>query len=81
MVPCRNFEHAECCIAGVLAAKTGPVAKDFRPGRVCKGMDGQTVTAMPKKRDGFWRGLSRVLWVVVACAIWLILFAMVATSR
>ncbi len=43
-------------------------------------MGGQTDTAMPKHRDQFWRGLSRVLWAVAVCAIWLVLFAMVASA-
>jgi hypothetical protein len=43
-------------------------------------MDGQTGAAMRKEPDQFWQGLSRVLWAVAACAIWLVLFAMVATA-
>ncbi len=35
---------------------------------------------MRKERDEFWHGLSRVLWAVVACAVWLVLFAMVASA-
>ena len=43
-------------------------------------MDGQTGGAMQMERDQFWQGLSRVLWAVAACAIWLVLFAIVATA-